>query len=137
MFSNNYTKFEGFTNTYGYNENIRVNTTDKNVLASNMSAIKNMEIDLPRNMDNLQKNNTSIAGTVNTYAIKKDELLNNNARYDFLGKTFLYTNQDKKTEDVILEDTNALLLQQNMMYMMGSITAVSLLIVALLAGAKE
>lgn len=42
--------------------------------------------------------------------------------------------KDKTTKDVVLEDTNQILLQQNNMYLIGSIATATLLIAAIMIG---
>lgn len=136
MLSNKYTSFEGFTNTYGYNTDLTIETRDPNVLTPNVNAINNMGSELSSYNAIMQKNTDNISKSVDTYDSKRSILMINNSLYDYSGDTFFYSNRDKKTEDVILDDTNELLLQQNMMYITGSIAAVSLLIVALILGSK-
>lgn len=131
----NYGPYEGFE-TYGYNAYLE-SLPDTIVL--NKLAIVKMETDLSNNLyPKLEKSYTDLSNNITQYYTKRDEMINNNTLYDYSGNTFFYQNKEKKTEDVILDDTNQLLLQQNTMYTVGSIAAVSLLIVALMTGsAKE
>lgn len=141
MFSNcakyeGFTKYDGFA-TYGYDSNIITGkSTNPNILSSNLDAIVSMETDISGNSNTIQANKSKIADSVTEYNSRKQFLLENNAMYDYRGNTFFYKNRDKKTEDVILEDTDKLLLHQNMMYITGSVAAVSLLIIAIFVGAK-
>lgn len=71
------------------------------------------------------------------YKKTRDELANN-PNNDYSGNTLLFvpdkTDPIKTTEDVMKNDINTLLLQQNYIYIIGSITCATLLIGALIIG---
>ena len=128
MDSYNYAAFEGFE-TYGYTPDISP--------IKGTTAVTRMEDDLKPKFLQLNNNYTDLSNNITDYNNKRKNLLDKNSLYDFSGNTFFLQNKEQKTEDVILEDTNEILLQQNTMYTLGSILAVSLFIVALMSGASK
>lgn len=83
------------------------------------------QIDTTYNMvrDQIVSNTGSIANSINVYTAKIDT----DAEY-----TPVYGEKEKKTVDVILEDTDQMLLQQNHVYLFGSVTAATLIIAAIM-----
>ncbi len=81
------------------------------------------------NFNNLREKSNNIDSAVQRYFQYRT---NNPDLYTPDEKDLLFYEKDKTTKDVVLEDTNQLLLQQNNAYLIGSVTAATLLIAAIM-----
>ena len=96
---------------------------DEEKLKHTKTLLVNQYVDLSRNIQLYNETRNDLASDVNN---------------DFYGKTLLFlpdkTDPIKTTEDVMKNDINTLMLQQNYIYIIGSITCATLLIGALIIG---
>jgi hypothetical protein len=85
----------------------------------------------------IQKQYFDLSQNIVLYSTNRNNLAND-PTYDFSGNKLLFvpdkTDPIKTTEDVMKNDINTLLLQQNYVYIIGSITCATLLIGVLIIG---
>jgi len=112
--------------------------TNINYLEKQSNQINKNNIDISNNYASLNK--IGLVGS-GTFAANYANVINNNNSYDVVDSNGnllydktnpLYTN----SQDVLLKDNNDILVQQNLMYMIGAITAATCLVGALVIGQK-
>lgn len=123
---------EGF-NLYDFNPDPKV----KNELQNNIQIMQGKQ-NLNNTKDVIsQQQYFDLSNNIVVYNRSRYRLANN-PLYDFSGNTLLFvpdkTDPIKTTEDVMKNDINTLLLQQNYVYIIGSITCATLLIGVLIIG---
>lgn len=89
-------------------------------------------------MANINKNYDSLANTKIPQYIKTRQVLDGNADYDYSGHELSYINNipPKTIQQKTIDDNNELLVKDNLLYMLGSVTAATLLVLAIVI-AKE
>jgi hypothetical protein len=107
-----------------YNE---IRTNDKRITEENIDNTKNVVVYRFQDMSQ----------NILLYNQERNRMAND-TNLDFSGNTLLFlpdkTDPIKTTEDLMKHDVNTLLLQQNYIYIIGSITCATLLIGALIIG---
>jgi len=66
----------------------------------------------------------------------RDQLMANDF-YDYSGNLLYYLNPPSTTTDAMIEDTNAIIAQQNSIYILGAITSATLLVFAIMLAGRE
>jgi len=117
--------FEGYTNTYGYVSN----ASNVAIIRSNASAIDNISKDYDKARAKVASDTKTIVQNIAAYNEQNRAMPD---EIDIPG----YGEKDKTTADIILEDTDQMLLQQNNVYLFGSIAAATLLISAIMISSQ-
>ena len=89
-------------------------------------------------MANINKNYDSLANAKIPQYKKTRQVLDGNADYDYNGRELSYINNipPKTIEQKTIDDNNEMLVKDNLLYMLGSVTAATLLVLAIVI-AKE
>ncbi len=135
---------EGFTSstieglTY-LNRNCSGNTADgciRDISNNKIAPLKEMAANYDKALQQLSQNRADLASKITNYNNLKQNLLDNNNTYKY-SDAVDQTNPDKKTLlDGMNDDANEMLLQQNNVYLMGTLTTASLLILAIILSSK-
>lgn len=123
---------EGF-NLYDFNPDAK----NKNEVQNNVQILQGKYNSNNAKDVLIQKQYYDLSQNIFVYNQSRNTLAND-PNYDFSGNTLLFvpdkTDPIKSTEDVRKNDINTLLLQQNYIYIIGSITCATLLIGVLIIG---
>ncbi len=134
---------EGFTFvreglTY-LNRNCSGNTADgciRDISNNKIAPLKEMAANYERALQQLSQNRIDLSNNITNYNNLKQNLLDNDNTYKY-SDAVDQTNPDKKTLlDGMNDDANEMLLQQNNVYLMGTLTTASLLILAIILSSK-
>lgn len=87
-------------------------------------------------LNKIQKNNTDLSNNIGKITNQdrtgvRDKLLANDI-YDHRGDLLYYYQPKPTVTDAMIEDTNAIIVQQNYVYILGAITTASLLVLAIM-----
>lgn len=128
---------ESFDN-HNYNPNITISgnaIVDANSLKTNMATpLSGIASDYVTTLRTVERN----TGILDDSIAKNNALtarLTNNDKYDFGGNTLVYgaVKKPKSVKDAAQEDINLMILEQNNIYILGSITVATLLILVIYA----
>jgi hypothetical protein len=119
----------------GYNKNIPDAITDNQI-----NPLTRMYQDYSKLQQNINNNYYDISGSI--YKIRNNsktgvrDILSNDPDniYDFSGNVFTYSSKKPKKRDALKEDTQIMVLEQNNLLMLGTITIATLLIGAIYFG---
>jgi len=111
--------------------------TTKSKKIYNIPTIKTSADKFPKTMDHVQEYQEKIKTDLQHYE-KNYNIMINDSDYDY-NTGFIFDDQtvSRRREDVNLEDTKKILIQQNTTYMVGVITAATLLIAGIMIGSRE
>jgi hypothetical protein len=116
-----------------------------NIIQSNqIDPLMKISSSYSNKLNQMSQNYTDLSGNIDSYNSLHKDLSNNNKKYNFNnigadGKSILYY-KDIKTPTVadgVQEDINIMLVQQNTMYIVGAVTAATLLVSALFIGGSN
>jgi hypothetical protein len=116
-----------------------------NIIQSNqIDPLMKISSSYSNKLNQMSQNYTDLSGNIDSYNSLHKDLRNNNKKYNFNnigadGKSILYY-KDIKTPTVadgVQEDINIMLVQQNTMYIVGAVTAATLLVSALFIGGSN
>ena len=114
-----------------------VDETTKPTKIYNIPTIKKAADKFPKTMNQVQEYQEKIKNDLQHYE-KNYNIMINDSDYDY-NTGFIFDDQtvSRRREDVNLEDTKKILIQQNTTYMVGVITAATLLIAGIMIGSRE
>jgi hypothetical protein len=129
-----YTNTEGF-DSHGYNQNSGSNSND--IKKNQLDPIKDIGLDYNSKLYNIKKNFNDLSLNItkitnnNNSGIRDD--MSGNYLYDY-NTPFSLNNKPKTLLDGMLYDNNILNVQENSIYVLGTITAATLIVFAIMIG---
>ena len=120
-----YTAFSNFEPLYN-SFNI-VESFDIGVMSTTGNNINSQLTSLSETNDGVNKNYNYLTQNIATYNTLYTTL-NNDAKYDFSGNVLLYTDQKPTLSDGLDDDLKTMILQENNLYILGTITMATLII---------
>lgn len=127
--ANSVMSFFGGLKPKNYVESFVQNAVSIDDITRNTNELRDIGTNVNTNFNSLTRNTSNIDDAVQRYFQYRSNMPD---LYSPEEKDLLFYEKDKTTKDVVLEDTNHLLLQQNNMYLIGSVTAATLLIAAIM-----
>jgi len=127
-YSDTFKIFEGF-NTYGYKNSTPLD--GNSIIANQITPLTSISKDYSVNLSSVDSNYIDLSNNIaNLLKIRKD--ISGNKYYDY--NTPFTMNKPKTMLDGMIYDNNQLNIQENAMYILGTITAVSLIVFAIVIG---
>lgn len=109
--------------TFGINNTTYIDAIQKYEL----NPINNQILNHTKQVDNINKNYIDLSNNIDSYNDLKNKL-SSNPEYDFDGKKLNYIDKKPTLRDGLLDDVNTMIVQENNLYILGTITLAVLLV---------